>query len=292
MKNNKNNVRRGHCTNYTNCTLADNGEIIEIDKKDDFVCPLCGKELVEETPKSKKWIWIVLCVIIIAILVCLVPKRCENDLPEVSIDTVFNKCGDTIFLKGSDTIKVSSNNRQDTNYNKNGDTLIINGCDTIIKRYQTPVKSVELYSIKVLSSNASQGSVSGGGSFTIGKTTNITATPQKGFIFSHWNQGNTRYSDKATCTIEVTGDMTFTAFFKKKVSVPQRTDSPIYGNYTGPRNSYGEPHGRGGSVIITTEYRWKHLIFSPGDKITNTTYENGTLRHGKVIQKDGNTFDI
>lgn len=67
---------------------------------------------------------------------------------------------------------------------------------------------------------------------------------------------------------------------------------PAYGNYSGPKNSAGEPHGKGGRVTITMEYHWNMRIFSPGDVIENTTYENGQLKHGRVVKKNGETYNI
>jgi len=45
--------RRGKCKNFGNCAKADRGEIIELSFTEDFVCPDCNDDLVEETPPSK-----------------------------------------------------------------------------------------------------------------------------------------------------------------------------------------------------------------------------------------------
>ena len=57
----------------------------------------------------------------------------------------------------------------------------------------------------------SNGSVTGGGSYTSGSTATLTATPNDGYVFSHWSDGNT----SATRTITVTSAVTYTAYFVK-----------------------------------------------------------------------------
>ena len=230
MKSNKKQVRRGHCENYTNCALADSGDIQEVQAGDDFVCSLCGKELVEEPTPKKNWIWFCLGAVVIIAIVLLSIRMCSNHNPDsvVIIDTIYNECGDTLYLKGTDTLDVKKNTRIDTLYNDAGDTIMINGCgDTIDikpkqKEPEPPVRGRE--------GNNGGGSVS--------------------------------------------------------------RVLPVYGKYDGPRNGSGEPHGKGGQVEVTIEYHWGYHVFSPGDRIVNTTYENGQLQHGKVITKDGNSYSI
>ena len=65
------------------------------------------------------------------------------------------------------------------------------------------------YTITVTSANASQGSVSGGGTYREGSSTNISASGLNGYAFSQWDDGNT---DNPR-TITVTGNKTYTASF-------------------------------------------------------------------------------
>lgn len=225
MKSNKKQVRRGHCENFTNCALADNGDIQEIPTGDDFICSLCKSELVEEPIKPKKWIWWCLCAIVIVTIVLICVCKCggHNPEPVEVFDTIYNECGDTLYLKGTDTLEIKTNTRVDTTYSVKGDTILIQGCDTIdIKHYvekPKPPKPIE--------------------------------------------------------------DNDF---------APR--ELPVYGKYYGPRNSSNAPHGEGGRVDVTIEYHWKHFVFSPGDRIVNTVFENGQLRHGKVITKTGSSYEI
>ena len=74
---------------------------------------------------------------------------------------------------------------------------------------QAPVKPKK-HTLTVLSANESQGSVSGGGTFDDGSTQTIKATPQAGFAFDKWSDGNI----ESTRTVKLTSDLTLTASFK------------------------------------------------------------------------------
>ena len=73
------------------------------------------------------------------------------------------------------------------------------------------------YTITVLSNNNDWGTVSGGGSFLENTTTTISATPNQGYHFVEWQDGNT---DNPR-TITVTADMTYTATFAEGVGIDQ-----------------------------------------------------------------------
>ena len=64
--------------------------------------------------------------------------------------------------------------------------------------------------LTVRSANAEQGSVSGGGTFDDGSTQTIQATPQAGFAFDKWSDGNMENPR----TVKLTSDLTLTASFK------------------------------------------------------------------------------
>mgnify|MGYP007069951494 CR=1 FL=1 len=70
------------------------------------------------------------------------------------------------------------------------------------------------YTITVLSDNETQGTVSGGGVFAEGTVIEISATPNDGFNFSHWQDENTDNPRSIT----VTGDATYTAYFEKVIN--------------------------------------------------------------------------
>ena len=65
------------------------------------------------------------------------------------------------------------------------------------------------YTIEVNSSSALQGRVYGGGTYPANQTVTIGATPNSGFEFTNWQDGNTDNPRD----IVVTGDAVYTAYF-------------------------------------------------------------------------------
>ena len=65
------------------------------------------------------------------------------------------------------------------------------------------------HTITVTSANPTMGTVTGGGTYNGGTTATLTATPNTGYHFVQWQDGNTQNPR----TITVTGDATYTATF-------------------------------------------------------------------------------
>ena len=78
--------------------------------------------------------------------------------------------------------------------------------DTSFTAYFEPIPT---YIVTLLSNNEEWGTVSGGGTFTSGTTITIHATPNTGYHFDHWSNGNTQ----ANTSLTVTNDITLTAYF-------------------------------------------------------------------------------
>ena len=76
----------------------------------------------------------------------------------------------------------------------------------------TPVQS---YTITAVSADTTMGSVTGGGTYIAGTTTTLTATPNAGYHFVQWQDGN---SDNPR-TITVTANATYTATFEVNAPV-------------------------------------------------------------------------
>ena len=75
--------------------------------------------------------------------------------------------------------------------------------------YATAHFSPMTYTVTVAANNAMMGSVTGTGNYTYLDTAILTATPNSGFRFLGWNDGDT----STTRTVVVTSDSTFTAIF-------------------------------------------------------------------------------
>ena len=66
------------------------------------------------------------------------------------------------------------------------------------------------YTLSVTSANTTQGTVTGGGTYSEGSRVNVTATPKSGYQFDKWSDGNS----SASRTINVTQNLSLTAQFK------------------------------------------------------------------------------
>lgn len=72
---------------------------------------------------------------------------------------------------------------------------------------------VAIYTVTVTSSDTTMGTASGGGSYPNGDTATLTATPECGYIFSRWSDGNT---DNPRLLV-VTTDREISAIFSRDV---------------------------------------------------------------------------
>lgn len=114
--------------------------------------------------------------------------------------------GATATLKATPKSGYSFERWNDGNTNATR-TVTVNGNATYTATFKS---NTTYYTITVVSANTNMGYVTGGGSFASGTTTTIKAIPYSGYAFERWNDGNTN----ATRTITVTGNTTYTAYFK------------------------------------------------------------------------------
>ena len=75
------------------------------------------------------------------------------------------------------------------------------------------------YTVTVNSANEQMGKAYGGGQYDAGTTVRIWGTPEVGYQFDRWNDGNTDNPRNIT----VGGDVTYTAYFKAIGSDPDTT---------------------------------------------------------------------
>ena len=85
----------------------------------------------------------------------------------------------------------------------------------------------EAYTISV-SCNTEHGSVSGGGEYEKGSIATIKATPNEGYSFLQWSDGNTDNPRSIT----VTNDLNLTAEFKKMPNLNQKCGDNLYWDFT------------------------------------------------------------
>ena len=108
------------------------------------------------------------------------------------------------------------------------------GYSVRLVRFTAPAR----YMISAVPNSGETGVVEGGGLYDENATATLTATPNPGYLFSHWSDGSTENPR----TITVTGDMTLTAYFVEDlVNVAAMSNEPAMGTVLGggsyPRNS-------------------------------------------------------
>lgn len=107
-------------------------------------------------------------------------------------------------------------------------TITVTGDAVYTAFFETPT----LYTITVQSQNPTMGTVSGGGNFAAGSEISIQATPNGGYYFDGWTDGN--YENPRTVT--VTGNATYVAKFTSQQSqnfMLTATCNPAQGAVTG-----------------------------------------------------------
>ena len=94
------------------------------------------------------------------------------------------------------------------------------------------------YDVTVSADPAQGGTVAGGGSFVEGRTITVTATPNFGYNFVNWTEGNQEVSTDASYVFTVSGERTLVAHF---VEIPKSNityASVSNGTISGPAKAY------------------------------------------------------
>ena len=111
-----------------------------------------------------------------------------------------------------DTISLEAFANEGYAFMRWNDSITDNPRDIVVTQDSTFIAMFELmqYTVTVVSDHPDWGSVTGGGTFHYGDTIQIAATPNLGYEFISWNDGNTLNPRE----IIVTEDITFTAHFE------------------------------------------------------------------------------
>lgn len=91
-------------------------------------------------------------------------------------------------------------------------TVVVNGNMTVTAHFikDEGIGGADKYYLEVLADEG--GTAAGSGHFDKGTVANISATPDDGYVFSHWSNGD----KSATTTVVVNDNMTVTAYFVKE----------------------------------------------------------------------------
>ena len=85
-----------------------------------------------------------------------------------------------------------------------------------------------VFNITATSSNASFGTVSGGGEFSYGESCTVTATPADGYMFAGWTENGAVVSGANPYTFSVTNDHNLVASFVQSIEIGENTTTNNY----------------------------------------------------------------
>ena len=124
----------------------------------------------------------------------------------------------------------------------------------------TAIFAINTYTVTATTDDASKGSVTGGGTYNHGETATLTATPEEGYHFVQWSDGNT---DNAR-TVTATQDSVFTAIFAiNTYTVTATTDDASKGSVTG-----GGTYNHGETATLTATPNAGYCFFGWSDGST------------------------
>ena len=173
--------------------------------------------------------------------------------------------------------------------------------------------ALQIYVVSV-TCDPQQGQVTGGGTYPYGSEVTLTATPNKGYEFTQWSDGNKDNPRKVT----VTADATYTAEFALQTYVVSVTCDSQQGQVTGggtypygsevtltatPNNGYEFKQWSDGSIANPYSFSVEkdvtiEALFEPTTPVENVAAEENdtprkVFRNGQVlILRNGKTYTL
>jgi len=112
--------------------------------------------------------------------------------------------------------------------------------------FTTLSTDVTMYTITVTSNNEAWGTVTGGGQYAENSSATITATPNAGYRFVEWQDGD----ENASRTVTVTADATYTATFAEATGIEEVENGNVT-LFPNPANTTVTIRGIEGESIVT-----------------------------------------
>ena len=128
------------------------------------------------------------------------------------------------------------------------------------------------YNIAASASPVLGGSVTGAGTYNSGAAVTLTATPNAGYIFTHWTSGPTVVSSDASYTFPASASVTLVAHFAQGVEILTDVSPPLAGTTTGGGSI---PSGTSTTLTATANagYTFLNWTNGQGDIVsTNASY--------------------
>lgn len=124
------------------------------------------------------------------------------------------------------------------------------------------------------------GTVTGGGSYSEGTSVTLTATPNTGYKFKQWSDGNT----SATRTVTVAGNATYTAQFELMVHTVSVFASPSEGGSVSGGSSYY--YGSSATLTATPNAGYKFVQWADGNTANpRTVTVTSDVSHTAIFEK-------
>lgn len=163
-----------------------------------------------------------------------------------------------------------------------GGTYKKNSGDTLYAQWK-----INTYKLTVSSANATMGTVSGGGTYDYNKKVTIKATPNTGYSFVSWNDGNT----SASRSVTVTKAATYTANFKANTyTLTVKSSDSKMGSVSG-----GGSANYGTFIVLTAKANSGYHFVKWDDNNTSATRNvtvSGNKTYTAVFAKNEYTIDV
>ena len=145
--------------------------------------------------------------------------------------------------------------------------------------------SVNYYTITTNVSPADAGTVEGAGVYPQGTTTYLTATPNMGWTFSHWNDGITSNPRSIT----VNGDATYTAhFLQQNYTITVAADPPQGGTVSGGGSYH---YGATATLTATANSGYQFQAWSDGStQNPHPVTVTGNADYKAIFSEVGTTY--
>lgn len=173
------------------------------------------------------------------------------EIKAVSSDTASGSVSGGVSCKEGDTVTLTATEK--TGYYfagwYDGDTLLSADAAfsfTASKSVTLTARFASNINVVAVSCDPAYGSASGGGSFKPGTPVTFSATPNTGYCFAGWYNGDTLVSSDATYKFTVSQSVTLTARFRAYANVIAVSGNAEYGSVSG-----GGTFAPGASVTLT-----------------------------------------
>ena len=126
-----------------------------------------------------------------------------------------------------------------------------------------------VYTVALVTNPTNGGTTTGVGTFDPGTSVTVTATPNTGYIFVNWTEGETEVSTSATYTFTINSSRTLTANFALTQCTVTTSSSPTDGGTTSGGGTFD--YGTSVTVTATPNVGYAFLNWTSGGTVVSTS---------------------